>query len=246
MEDKFKEVLLIINDAGFISIKDLTAILGVTRSTTDRYLKRLEELKKIKRVQGGAMPLQGDFSFCPSWYYQNDDPYYQEKTALGKKAAELIDDMECVFLGGGSNILHLAKSLLDRKICVVTNSLPVALLLAGTHNEVNVVGAVPISEEGILIGNSDSDLAIQKAFIAPGSLDKDGFCNRRQLIVEFEKKFMDKAAEVIAIVDFEKFRMTSPFKICSYAEVSGVVAPISTPGSYKKIFTDNNVREYYV
>jgi len=246
MEEKLQEVLSIINDAGFISIKDLTAVLGVTRSTTDRYLKRLEELKKIKRVQGGAMPKQSDFSFCPSWYYQDDDPFYQERVALGKKAAELIGDMECVFLGGGRNILHLAKRLVNRKICVVTNSLPVSLLLAGTDNEVNVVGAVPISDEGILIGNSNSNLAVQKAFIAPGSLDEEGFCNHSQLIVEFEKEFIAKAKEVVAIVDTQKFQMTSPYRICSYEDVDGVILPNSAPDDYKAIFKNNKARTYYV
>jgi DeoR/GlpR family transcriptional regulator of sugar metabolism len=245
MNNKLQEALSIINDTGFISIKDLTAILNVTRSTTDRYLKRLEKLKKIKRVQGGAMPNQRDFSFCPSWYYQDNDPLYQERAGLGKKAAELIDDMESIFLGSGRNILHLAKQLLNRKICVVTNSLPTALLLAGTNNEVNVVGAVPISDEGILIGNSNCNIAVQKAFFAPGSLSEECFFNRNQLIVEFEKEFIGKAKEVVAIVDSDKFQMASPYKICSYAEVNSVITPNSTPENYKKIFKNNDVRAYY-
>lgn len=246
LEQSLEEALKIINDNEFISVKDLTAALGVTRSTTDRYLKRLEELEQIRRVQGGAMPMQNDFQFCPSWYYQDNDSLFQERTKLADTAFKFIDHKDCIFLGGGRNILHLARKLINEKICIVTNSLPVALLLSGTANDVNIAGSVALSDEGILVGDSANNMIVQKTFIAPGNINEEGIGNKNQLIVRFEKKFIDQAREVIVLADSEKFCDVVPYRICSHKEIDVVVASRAGAGKLDNIFKKNNVRTYYV
>jgi len=243
MEENLKLSLEMINRDGFVSVKDLTRKLGVTRGTTDRYLQRLEENHQIKRVQGGAVSLHKDFEFCPNYYYSDFDNHFQERALIAQKAVEMINWKDCVFLGGGRDTLHVAKELKlqEKKVTIVTNSLHVALLLAGTCH-VNIVGVMPTTNEGILIGAAGDDLFVNKAIIAPGSVTDDGFYNATPLIIQLESSFVKKAKETIILADSEAYASYKPYKMCSYNEVSAIVTIKAAPAFIRK----DNVKVYYV
>ena len=57
-----------------------------------------------------------------------------EKIAIGQKCAELVNDGDTLFLGGGTTVLHAVKYLKEKKgLTVVTYSLPVAAELLFSH-----------------------------------------------------------------------------------------------------------------
>ena len=55
-----------------------------------------------------------------------------EKQAIGRATAALIEDGDTVLLDGGTTTLEVARALLGRPLQVVTNSLPIAQLLASS------------------------------------------------------------------------------------------------------------------
>ena len=230
MEEKLEQAAKIINNSGFISVKDLTLALGVTRGTTDRYLQSLEAKGLIRRVQGGAIALRRDFDFCPSSYYSDVDKHFQERAAVGRKAAELLNERDSVFIGGGRTALHLAQAIRERQIMVtvVTNSLPVALSLSGAC-AVNVAGFSPTDGEGIMIGPETLSHPVGKAFVAPGGITPDGFFNATQLIVRFERAFVVNAKKTVILADREAYGEYRPYKLCDYDEVDIIVTPANPP-----------------
>ena len=243
MDKKLERSLEIINRSGFVSVKDLTHTLGVTRGTTDRYLQRLEEKHLIRRVQGGAVSLRKDFEFCPSYYYSDHDDCFEERIRIARKAVERLHRKDCVFLGGGRNTLHVARELQlqGQILTIITNSLHVALLLADTCH-VSIVGIMPTSNEGILIGSAGDDLFVNKAIIAPGSLTDDGLYNATPLIIQLEHSFVKKAKETIVLAGSEAYSTYKPYKMCSYSEVSAIVTVKTAPDFIQK----DNVEVCYV
>ena len=230
MESKLQQVLEVINRNEFTSVKDLTSELGVSRSTTDRYLQNLEDRCVIKRVRGGVMTLQKDFSFCPDIYDSVNDEYFQERILIAQKAVEMIGAEDCVFLGGGRNTLHVARELKlqKKKTTVVTNSLPVALLLSGVCN-VNLAGLTPTDGEGIMIGTVHEDFPVNKAFIAPGSVSEDGFYNSTPMIVQLESAFLRKAKKVVMLINTETYTRHCLYKMSSLEEADVVIASGNPP-----------------
>lgn len=224
VKDNIQKALEVINANSFASVKDLTEQLGVSRATADRYLQQLEDSRLIRRVQGGAVSLRRDFDFCPSFYYAEGDEYFQERIRIARAAVEMVDGRDCIFLGGGRNTMHLANQLklAGRGANVVTNSLHVALLLAGTC-PVNIVGSMPTNGEGILIGDSSAAVAVDKAFIAPGCVKPDGIYGVTPMIVALEAAFIRKARKVVVLADSEDYLLCRPHKICSIDEVHALV-----------------------
>src|SRR5258708_37332445 len=56
-----------------------------------------------------------------------------EKELIAKAAAARIDDGDAMLLDGGTTTLEVAKLLVNRHVQVVTNSLPIAQLLASSR-----------------------------------------------------------------------------------------------------------------
>ncbi len=57
-----------------------------------------------------------------------------EKRAIGQAAAALLQDGDTVLLDGGTTTLEVARALVGRRVQVVTNSLPIAQLLASSQS----------------------------------------------------------------------------------------------------------------
>jgi DeoR/GlpR family transcriptional regulator of sugar metabolism len=224
MESSPEAALEIINKSGFISVKDLTSALGVTRITTSRYLQTLEEKKLIKRVQGGALSLHKEFEFCPPYYYSDNDPFFGERVRIAQKAVEMIGKKDCVFLGGGRNTLHMAREIRSQRkdVTIVTNSLHAALLVAPVSPAV-VVGDSLMNEEGILTGPVNESIMVNKAFIAPGSVTPEGFFNGTPAIIELERVFVKKTRLTVVLVDSEMRAMFRPYKELSFDEADVMI-----------------------
>lgn len=244
MDDKLKQTLEIIDRNKFISIKDLTRQLGVSRGTTDRYLQKLEENRLINRVQGGAVSLQrSDFDFVPDYYYSDGDEHFQERTLIAQKAVEIIGNQYCIFIGGGNTTLHLARELRLRKkpVSVLTNSLPVALVLAG-FCPVNIVGVTPTDHEGILIGPVNGNPPVNAAFISAGAINEQGFYNATPLIIQLECAFMKSSEKTVILASSEVYSSYRPYQMCSYDKVNVIITSAKAPNFIKK----KNIEVCYV
>jgi DeoR/GlpR family transcriptional regulator of sugar metabolism len=93
-------------------------------------LETLASQGKAQRVHGGVIAAEQAPPELP--ILEREGEQVDEKSSIGRAAAELIADGETVFLGSGTTVLEAAKHLRDRKnLTVITNSLPVLNALAG-------------------------------------------------------------------------------------------------------------------
>ncbi|MFZ4398299.1 MAG: DeoR/GlpR family DNA-binding transcription regulator, partial [Kiritimatiellia bacterium] len=122
-----------------VRVEELSAELGVSAATVRRDLQSLEVNGALQRVHGGAVAAERRI----------DEPGFDDKTAIaaGEKqriaeaAMRLIQPRNSIFLDGGSTVLALARLLRKRTdITVVTNSLRVAVELAGGGPPLIVIG----------------------------------------------------------------------------------------------------------
>lgn len=56
-------------------------------------------------------------------------PFKQKKNELASYATQLVNDGETIFIGPGTTLEFFAEQLKNRKIRIVTNSLPVFTIL---------------------------------------------------------------------------------------------------------------------
>ncbi len=123
----------------FASLPDLAGELQVSESTIRRDLEQLEEQGSATRIHGGVL-YAGQSPKLP--HFEARQPAkWAEKRAIARRAAELVEDGDTVLLDGGTTTYEVARLLIGRPLHLVTNSLPVANLLASdTASDLVMIG----------------------------------------------------------------------------------------------------------
>lgn len=128
--ERQKQILSLLARQGRLSVTEIVAQFEISEATARRDLEALASQGKAQRVHGGVIAVEQAPPELP--ILQREGEQADEKSSIGRAAAELIADGETVFLGSGTTVLEAAKHLRERKnLTVITNSLSVLNALAG-------------------------------------------------------------------------------------------------------------------
>ena len=118
---------------GRVDVTSIAEDLEVTPETIRRDLSVLERQGLLRRVHGGAIP--ADRLDVEPGMAQRDAVSTAEKDRIAKTALEQLDGQRTLIVDGGTTTARFAQLLpVDRELMVITNSLPVASLLASRPN----------------------------------------------------------------------------------------------------------------
>jgi DeoR family transcriptional regulator, fructose operon transcriptional repressor len=125
---------------GRVDVVALADELNVTTETVRRDLTVLERAGVLRRVHGGAIPVER-LGFEPA-LSARDAVMVTEKERIAKAALAEVPDEGVILLDAGSTTTRLADVLpTNRDLTVVVNSPPLATLLAGrAHLSVIILG----------------------------------------------------------------------------------------------------------
>ena len=119
--------------AGRVDVAELALQLDVTSETVRRDLTALERHGVLRRVHGGAIPVER-LGFEPG-LPARDAVLTTEKDRIAKAALGEVPQEGSVLLDAGSTTARLAEALpTDRELTVVTNALPIAMSLSARSN----------------------------------------------------------------------------------------------------------------
>lgn len=120
----------LVHDAGFASVADAAARLGVSEVTIRTDLRALEARGLVRRVHGGAVRTASVREAPVEATAERDAG---RKRAIGVAAAGLVTSGSSLFLDVGSTAQAVATALVAREelqdVVVITNGLSVALAL---------------------------------------------------------------------------------------------------------------------
>ena len=118
---------------GRVDVAELSAELSVTSETVRRDLTVLERQGVLRRVHGGAIPIER-LGFEPALAARSA-VMTAEKDRIAKAAVAELPDEGAILLDAGSTTARLVEQLpLDRALTVVTNALPLAVSMATRPN----------------------------------------------------------------------------------------------------------------
>ena len=118
---------------GRVDVNALAELLGVTPETVRRDLTTLERHGLLRRVHGGAIPVE-KLGFEPR-LDERQERYTAEKERIAKTAVDELPAEGVILLDAGSTTQLLAENLpRDRELTVVTNSIAVATVVAKRDN----------------------------------------------------------------------------------------------------------------
>jgi len=216
----------------FASLEELSEMVDASVATVRRDLGVLEGKGTVQRTHGGAKllnPKSDEFAFNARDTHQLD-----EKEAIGKACAALIQPNQTIIIDAGTTCYHVARHLESKTPQVITNSLPVANLFAAANKlEVVVSGGVIYPRLGVLVGplavEAFSKVRADAAIMSCGGITLEGITNSHGLLIEIQKAMIAAARKVIFCIDSSKFGRQSISKLCELEIIDTIVTDKGTP-----------------
>ena len=167
---------------------------NASESTVRRDLEFLDGIGQIRRTRGGAAFVGESLS----GFEDRSRHASREKQAIAKAAAELIQPEETLILDGGTTTLEVAKQLIGKPYQIVTNSLPIANLLANQSGvELVLIGGYLYPKTGVALGPVAvaglKNINAHRLIMSVGGITEKGLFNSNALLVETERQMMQSA-----------------------------------------------------
>jgi DeoR family transcriptional regulator, fructose operon transcriptional repressor len=228
----------------FVNFDELCQQFNASKSSIRRDLIKLERKGVLRRVHGGAISLQTrdevlDFS-------RLSGSFQEEKSRIGKRAAALVEEGQTVILGGGSSVVEVAKSLSDRSIQVVTNSIPVAQIFWDSKQvEVTLTGGYLYPRLGIQLGPICERMlhSVSADIVIMGirGITSAGISDSNSLIVESIRSMIKAARKVVVVADHSKFGRDAMIHVADLEEIDQVVSDKNLDEAHQQMLKTHDV-----
>lgn len=240
-ETRRRHLLELITRQGYATLDELVKVLGVSESTIRRDLEALDLAGSIKRTHGGAI-YSGEVRSMPA-FDERTGTAAAEKRAIGLLTAALLEDGDTVLLDGGTTTLEVARALVGRRVQVVTNSLPIAQLLASSQQtDLILIGGYIYPRTGVALGPlaiaTMQSIRVRKAILGAGGVVAEGIYNSNSLLVESERQMMSCGQEVVIVADHTKFGRLALARLCGLDEVDQVVVDSGLTGENRTMLEE--------
>jgi DeoR/GlpR family transcriptional regulator of sugar metabolism len=233
--ERHNEILNILDKSGRASVEELMQIFKISGVTLRLDLNKLADQKKIIRTHGGALSLS--YKKLTEVPFRERSIQLQDiKSAIGRSAANLINEGDVIYIEGGTTVLSMIPFLKDKqKINVITNSVNAAYKLAhSTSIDVISFGGKLKRETFTLVGyNVDNildEVHIEKSFLGcAGFTIEEGPTDVNIDEIKLRKVVINKTKNVIILVDSSKWGKVSLTSLMKTEQIHTIVTDKNAP-----------------
>lgn len=235
---RHEQILLLLKSNGFVTVKELVTTLNYSSATINRDLNEMQKAGLVKRSYGGVE--EAERSHLPP-FVQRQFFMKKEKRMNAQAAAALIENGETVFLDASTTVQFMIPYLPGKSdICVITNSLRIAIELAEQHVNVFCLGGY-VKEAPYVLGGSETiaqamDFRVDKMFFSIDRISLDGRVGRGEDILH--RVMMKNAKKVYLLTDRTKLVEPPEHSLCSFSSLSGVISDIEFPEETKRLYPE--------
>lgn len=140
VEERFSEIMRVLENQETASVQELTTLLGVSESTIRRDLAEMHSRGLLKKVHGGATSIRINHITANTFSSVRALKNADTKQRLAQYAASLISEEDFVFIDSGTTADLLVDALTVTNCSFVTNNINSAQRLALSGNHVNILG----------------------------------------------------------------------------------------------------------
>ena len=163
-------------------------------------------------------------------YRIREDKRIYIKQEICKKAADLVNDGDIIFIDSGTTTIHLTDYLKEKKnVKIVTNNIVVISKLLGNDN-ISVIGiGGVVRNKTMSFASSESLLLlkqynIQKAFMAATAVNiKNGVMNSSFDERAVKMLAVEKAEQVYVLADSSKFDKSALLTYCDLDQLNLII-----------------------
>ena len=158
--ERLNKILEMINEKGFIPLKELQKELRVSEITIRRDIAELNNKGLAQKAYGGIKKIDSDP--FEAKFAERRMLHSKEKALIANIAIQFVNDGDNIFIDASSTSFEFAKLCREKKnnLHVATNSLMAALeLLKNPTNTVTIIGGTVRNENASSIGTFAEEMA---------------------------------------------------------------------------------------
>lgn len=247
-EERHSEIINILKKEGKVVVKDLSLQFNVTEDCIRKDLKILESKSLLKRAYGGAIPFR---AFQVETLEERKHLNLELKSIIAKKAFDLIEDGDTIFLDTSTTNILLAKLLCKskKKLTIVTNMLDIMAILNSEENLITVIcpGGVLKKDSngftGSLTIENISNYKLSKAFIGSCGVNLQDKCATTFDVEDgnTKKAIIKSSQKVFLVLESRKFYFDSMYKFASFNDIDAIITEKVSDKDILKILKKSNI-----
>lgn len=213
---------------GRVEVASLAAELQVTQETVRKDLTSLERQGLLRRVHGGAIPVER-LGFEPA-LSQRSEANTAEKERIAKAALAELPSEGAILLDSGTTTARVAEQLpADHELTVVTNSIPIALTLSVRRNlQVLVTGgrvrARTLAGVGDWATSALASVRVDVAFVGTNGVSvAHGLTTPDQAEAATKRAMVAAARRTVVLADHTKLGEDYFARFASLADVDTLI-----------------------
>ncbi len=218
LNERKQKILELLEKNGTVKVTELTKILGTSEVTVRNYLADMESKGLLTRIHGGALS-----SYKPYYsmnFSQRLETNQNQKTAIAKKIASMIEQNDTIMLNSGTTTLLVFRCLpAGYNLNIVTNSISIALEAANNPNfNVILVGGSVNTKYQFTFGTDAvaqlKNYHADKLILSVDGIDSlKGFTTFYDKEAEIDRTMIAQSEKRIVAADFSKFDRAAFAKI---------------------------------
>jgi len=220
-----QKILDKLNEVGEVDVKQLATELDISEITIRRDLNQLAADGLLYRTHGGAMktnPFEKPHDFAGKAASNA-----QAKEDICRLAANHIVDGDVIFMDCGSTVYHLCQFIKNKKIKVITNSLPVVYALMDTAVSLNIIGGELDTERQAVHGTMAIDhiskYRATKAFLGVDGISANGLFANSENEASITTAFAANTAFTYLLCDGSKLNRESYLRFADTDLVNAII-----------------------
>lgn len=242
LSPRHQKILEMLSSDRVVEVARLSESLGVSAVTIRSDLEALDRKNLLRRIRGGAMPVQSARFERPLEVAGHS--FGEEKERIGALAARMVRSGETIILDAGTTALAMAMALPEdlRDVVVITSALDIAIALEN-HDGITVIvtgGTVKRTGRnrrarslispfaGLLLAQINADCA----YLCCAGIDGErGFTNAHFEEVEVKRAMLSAARRAVMLADSGKIGHVAGARIAEVKEVSLLITDMGAEPS---------------
>lgn len=231
-DQRYQRIRALLANFQQVSTGRIATDLDVSRETVRRDVAVLESMGELRRVHGGIKRTEPE---PESPFDVRAKAHCNEKRAIVRTAAKLLQPGQAVFIDAGSTVSLLADELTSlRGLIIITNSFDVGLKLSTPDGQgqqrhrVHVLGGTPTV--GIAANYGDVTVAevmrwrVDWAMLSPVGIDADqGASSYEPQEAEVARAMATQARHTVILADHSKIGQRSRISFCPLENIYQLV-----------------------
>ncbi|HEX9235897.1 MAG TPA: DeoR/GlpR family DNA-binding transcription regulator [Actinomycetota bacterium] len=244
-EERRQEIAVLVRQDGRGDVSELADRFEVTPETIRRDLTDLEQRNVLRRVHGGAIPIER-FRAEPA-VPEKATQMAAEKSRIASAALPFVPDHGTVLVDAGTSTLALAQVFPDRDLTVFTNASPVCEELSGReHLQLYLLGGRvrrrTLANVGDWALRQLGELRVGVAFVGTNGLSVERGLSTPDPAEAAVKAAMCRAAQqVVVLADHTKVGDEAAVRFASIDQVDVLVTDEGLPEPDRQVLEEAGV-----